>query len=248
MEGNDNQGHPELYDKITRYTAQNYAVIYAVEKDPTRAVLHMRRHDVEVEDLIESRALTIISRDKMYSIERTGLDGHALLNSWHDVMLKVKKASDFKGILAIGSAENFFDPAIDPCKLVKYEGMVGKRFHISFEGICCYSENAVDRLSLGHLVSILNSHFSTIHKDQLYKQWQPTRVLELTHEILAKELDTKTSDLILAAIKRHSGVEKSEIIVDPVLLEDAINAILGKPAADIVFEKIKTAIRQSIRF
>jgi hypothetical protein len=244
IEGNDGKGYPDLYDKIATYTSQNYAVIYAVEKDPTRAVQNMRRYDIEVEDLVESRALTIIGRNTMYSIERTGLEGRALLNSWHDVMLKVRKASDFKGMLAIGSVEAFFDHHVDPCKLVEYEGMVGKKFHIPFEGICCYSENAINNLSLGHMASILNSHYSTIHRAQPYKTWQPERILELTCSVVARELGPTASDLIFAAMKRNSDAEEREVAV----LENTLKARLGKPAADIVLGKIKQEVRKFIQF
>ncbi|MGI0024544.1 MAG: hypothetical protein ACREA4_05295, partial [Nitrososphaera sp.] len=93
LEGNHDEGYPILYDKITQYASENCAIIYAVEPDTTQTVRRMGQHGVEVETLVESGALTIVDRNEMYSVERTGLDGQALLDSWHSVMVKVKKRS-----------------------------------------------------------------------------------------------------------------------------------------------------------
>lgn len=247
VEGNDDKGHPALYDKISQYASQNYAVIYAVENDATRAVRHMGRHGVEVETLVESGALTIVDRNSMYSVEKTDLEGHALLDSWHSLMLKVKKRSSCNGILAIGSAETFFEHAGGPCKLVKYEEMVGKKFQIPLEAICCYSKNAIARMSLVELVAILNAHHSTIHGDR-YKEWSPHRIIELARKGLDGALGNELSGLIFKTMKLCYKVGDDNIISNPPVLEEMMERIMGKSAAEITLAHIKEEIRKFIAF
>jgi hypothetical protein len=246
--GTDDKGYPELYDKIAKYASQNCAVIYAVERDTTLAVRRMRRHGLEVESLIESGALTIVGRDRMYSFEKTGLEGHALLESWHEVMLRAKKKSDSKGMLAIGSAEEFFEHGVDPCKLVNYEELVGRKFHIPFEAICCYSEDVINRLSLGHLAAILNAHYSTVHNASPYREWRSERIIELTRSVMTRELGAKTSDLIFQTIKHYYDKREVEMVSDHMVLEDALREILGKTAAEVTLRLTKEELRKSIRF
>lgn len=248
VEGNDDKGYPTLYSRISSYTSCNYAVIYAVENDATKAVQRMSRHGVEVETLVESGALTIVDRSAMYSVEKTGLEGHALLDSWQSLMLKVKRRSDFKGILAIGSAEAFFEHPVDPCKLVRYEEMVGKEFQIPLEAICCYSENAFSRLSLGDLVAILNSHHSTIHGDCRYMEWDPQKLVELARKGLDKALGDELSNLIFKTMKLCYKISDSDIVSNPPVLEDLLERIMGKSAADITLTYIKDEVRKLVVF
>jgi hypothetical protein len=127
--------HPILYEKINHYTSENYAVIYTAQNDTMQAVRHMSQHGVKVKALVESGAFTIVGRDKVYySVETTELDSHTLLNLWHKLMLNVKRRTSFKGILAIGSADAFFESSSHD-KLVKYEEIVDKKFHIPLEAI-----------------------------------------------------------------------------------------------------------------
>ncbi|MEW6605529.1 MAG: MEDS domain-containing protein [Thermoproteota archaeon] len=248
MEGNDDKGYPELYDKISHYTSQNYAVIYAVEADTTQAVRHMSRYGAEVETLVESGALTIVDRNSMYSVEKTDLEAHLLLNSWHSLILKVKRRSDFNGILAIGTAEVFFEHAANLCKLVRYEEMVGKKFEIPLEAICCYSENTISRLSLAEMVAILNAHHSTIHRRYHYREWHPYKIVELARNSLEKQLGTDLSVLIFKTMKLCYKIGDDEIIANPAILEGMLQRILGKNAASAIIANIKEEIRKSILF
>lgn len=249
IDANDDKGYPELYDKISRYASQDYAIIYAVEDDTTQTVRRMSRHGAEVETLVESGALTIVGRNEMYSVEKTDLEGHALLNAWHNLMLKIKRRSDFRGILAIGTAEVFFQhAAADPCKLVKYEEMVGKEFQIPLEAICCYSENAISKLSLAETVAILNAHHSTIHCGCRYKEWQPHNIIELAYCGMEKQLGAETSNLIFKTMKLCYKIGEDEIIANPAILEEMLQRIIGKSAAKVTLAHIKEEVRKSISF
>lgn len=248
VEGNNDKAYLALYDKISQYASQNYAVIYAVENDARMAVRRMSRHGVEVEALVESGALTIVDRNLMYSVEKTDLEGHALLNSWQSLMLKVKRRSHLDRILAIGSAETFFEQAVGPCKLVKYEEMIGKKFNIPLEAICCYSGNAFSKLSFGELVAILNAHHSTIHSGCRYREWSAYRLVELARKGLDKALGKELSSLIFKTMKLCYKISDDDIVSNPPVLEEMLKRIMGKSAADITLTYVKGEVREFIAF
>jgi len=249
LEGNQDKGYPALYDKISRYASQNYAIIYAVETDTTQTVRRMSQHGVDVESLVESGALSLVDRNEMYSIDRTDLDGHALLDSWHTVMVKVKRRSNFNGILAMGSAENFFEFPSDQDKLVKYEEMAGKRFHIPLESICCYSQKAFDSLSLGNLLAILNAHYSTVHRNSRYEQWYPQNIVELARRGMNKALgDNDISHLFFKTLKLCYKIDENTIASNPATLERMLVKLLGKDATELTLSFIKDEIRKTVSF
>ncbi len=244
----EGSGYPELYDKISHYASQNCAVIYAVEDDTMETVRHMRRHGTEVETLVESGALTIVGRNAMYSVEKINLDSHALLDTWHNLMLKIKRRYDFNGILAIGTAEVFFEHAVDPCKLISYEEMVGEKFEIPLEAICCYSENTISKLSLAEIVAILDAHYSTIHRGCHYRKWHPQMIVALARRGLEKHLGPELSSLIFKTMKLCYKIGDDEIIANPAILESMLQRIIGKNMAEATIARIKEEIRKSILF
>lgn len=248
MNEEDDGGYPELYDKITHYASQNYAVIYAVENDTMQTVRHMRRQGADVETLVESGALTIVGRNRVYSVEETDLDAHALLNTWHDLILKIRNRSDFDGILAIGTAEVFFEHAIDPCKLIKYEKMVGQKFAIPLEAICCYSEDSISKLSLAEVIAILDAHHSTIHRGSQYRKWHPQKIVSLARRGLERHLGAELSNLIFKTMKLCYKIGDDEIISNPAILESMLKRIIGKRMAEATIAQIKEEIRKSILF
>ncbi|HXG06114.1 MAG TPA: hypothetical protein VNI77_02170, partial [Nitrososphaera sp.] len=183
-----------------------------------------------------------------YSIEKTNLDSYPLLSMWHNLMLRIKKRSDFGGILAIGTAEEFFEQAADPCKLVSYEKMVGKKFDIPLEAICCYSENSIASLSLSELVAILDAHYSTIHRGGHYRKWHPHMILALAHSGLEKHLGAELSSLIFKTMKLCYKIGDDEIIANPAILESMLQRIIGKRIAKATIAHIKKEIEESISF
>jgi hypothetical protein len=248
VEENESKGYPELYDKINLYASKNYAVIYAVEADSNQTVRRMSQHGVEVETLVESGALTIVNRNAMYSMDETDTEGHALLDAWHLLMLKVKRRSNFGGILAIGTAESFFEQSVEHVRLVKYEEIIGKKFHIPLEAVCCYSANAIANLSLGELVAILNAHHSTIHNNCHYREWEPHMFIELAHKGIDHALGSDLSRLIFKTMKLCYKVDDTQIVSDPSLLERMLLKVMGKNAADVTLAHIKEEVKKSIAF
>ncbi len=247
VEGKEEDGYPVLYDRVKRYSLENCAVIYAVEPDPTRTARNMRQHGVDVETLVESGLLTIVDRDEMYSYDRTELDAHALMDSWNSAILKVKKRSSFNGILAIGSAENFFEYPDGPQKLVKYEEVVGKKFSIPLESICCYSEKAIDSLSLVDLLALLNAHHSIIYRQLDYQDWEPTEIIEFARWGMDRALGgSDISDLFFKTLKLCYKIDERQIASDPGLIDRMLAKLMGRDAADLALSCIKSEVIKCI--
>ena len=235
-----------LYDKVGSYASRNFAVIYAVEPDTTQTVIKMRQHGLDVETLVECGLLTIVDRNEMYSIERTELDGHALMDVWHDVYIKVKRRSCFDGVLAIGSAENFIGSPSDHDKLVKYEEMVGKKFQIPFEAICCYSTRAFEAISLGNLLSILNAHHSVAHSGADRDEWDPLRIIVLAHKGMSRALGEEVTDLFFRTLKLCYKIDAESIASNPATLERMLSKLLGEDAARLALASIKDEVKRCI--
>lgn len=245
LEGN--QDYKVLYDKISKYAADNYAIVYAAEADTTNAVRRMRQHGIDVEDLVESGALVLVGRDDLYSFERTELDGHALMNTWHTLMLGIKRRSNFDGILAIGSAENFLDGPTSHDKLLKYEEMIGKKFAIQFECVCCYSEGALEKLSFGQFFSILNSHFSTVHDTTQLLEWNPKEIVGIAKKgIVAALGGDGVADLFFSTLRLCYRLTEEEIVTDPIMLENLLLKVLGRESHDRCVRTIKAELRKRL--
>jgi hypothetical protein len=236
-----------LYDRISRYALENYAVIYAVEADANQTVRHMSQHGIEVESLVESGALTIVDRNSLYSVPKTDLECRSVMDSWHSMMLKAKKKGRFEGILAIGNAETLAESGMEQ-NLVKYEQGIGARFQIPLEAVCCYNAKSIARLSLGGLVSILNAHHSTVHHGDRYREWDPRRAVSLASAGISKALGEDLSSLIFKTMKLCYKVDGSQLAASPETLEKMLVKILGKNAADHTLAYIKDEIRKSISF
>lgn len=245
LKENKEGGYSYLYDKIARYSSENYAVLYAVEQDTTQTIRRMSRHGVDVENLVESGALILANRDEIYSVERTELEAHALMDAWHSLMLRLKKRSDFNGILAIGSAENFFDSSGDQDKLVKYEEIIGKRFSIPLEAVCCYSERAFGMLSLGNLLAILNAHYSTVQSASATQEWNPQEIIKAAKKGIDRVLGGKdTSELFFHTLKLCYRINEDDIVSRPILLERMLFGVLGRVSGERCSMSIKDELRK----
>lgn len=246
LEGDEAGSLRPLYNKVGSYTSKNFAVIYAVEPDTTQTVIRMRQHGLDVETLVESGLLTIVDRNEMYSIERTELDGHALMDVWHDVYIKVKRHSCFDGVLAIGSAENFIYSPSDHDKLVKYEEMIGKKFQIPLEAICCYSSKAFEAISLGNVLSILNAHHSIAHGGSNMDEWDPLRIIELAQKGMSRTVGEEVTDLFFKTLKLCYKIDGEAMASNPATLERMMTKLLGEDAARFSLTSIKDEVRRRI--
>ena len=247
MEGNNDKRYAVLYDKVKDYTSRNYAVIYAVEVDATQAVRRMSQHGIDVETLVESGMLTIISRDAVYSPATTRLEGHAVLDAWHALILKVKRKAKVDGILAIGSAGTFFENASHK-KLLAYEQLIGKSFQIPVEAICCYDAQSVSALALDDFAAILNAHHSIIHYQCQYQEWNPSMIVGLARAGIDRALGAETSNLLFKTMKLVYKIDDNKIASNPELLGEVMAKIMGRDAARQTMKYVADEVRRHVAY
>jgi hypothetical protein len=128
-----------VYKKITQYISDGYAVIYILESDAITTIRHMSKMGIEVEDYVESGALTIISNDVFYSPH---VASPILIEQWQKLFSNIeKKYGKPKGFVAIGMpTSSFFTSLSYQEHLVEYESTVAEKY----DGSLLYNE--VDEL------------------------------------------------------------------------------------------------------
>ena len=90
----------QLYNKLSRYIADGYAVIYVAEQNGTATVQRLSKMGFDVEGYVESGALTIINNEVFYSPSVTS---SVLTQQWDKVFSDIKRRKGmFKGFVAIG--------------------------------------------------------------------------------------------------------------------------------------------------
>jgi hypothetical protein len=104
------------------------------------------------------------------------------------------------------------------------------------------------QLSLEDLVTILNAHHSTIHRNRHYKEWHPCGFIELARNGLDKALGDELSNLIFKTMKLCYKINDSNIISNPPVLEEMLKRIMGKSAADITLTYVKDEVRKLVAF
>lgn len=241
-----------LYKNIDDHLSNGYGVIYAAETNPTKVLQHMKKIVERAENHIENGALTIIDRDRFFAAEKTQLDSHKLLNSWHSLILRTKRRSPkFKGILLVSAPSPlFFETRRENGnhdRLVNYERLIGKKFGKGIEMICCYPSKSISKLPFSYLVSVLSSHQCTIHNGWFYYQWHPNNIVAFVHEGFDRMLGEGTSNLIFKTLKLCYKIDEEMVISQPQLFEDKVRRISGD-SADTVFETITGALRKEIAF
>lgn len=232
-----------FYEKIALYLSQGYAVVYVVENDVTQVVRNLSKTGIaEVEDYIESGALTIINADSFYSPSGTKLDYNVLLPQWQKVVSSISKKGKFKGIMAMGMPHPaFFDGKENQQKLVEYEEQVAKHYDNKIQIFCCYTEELVAKLPLSHLVRLLAAHQDIAGSNQ-----EARKIIDLIEEGLAKALGSETSTLVLRTLKLVYKIDRDCIISNPELFEEKIKRMFGEETAGSVLRIIADSINDKI--
>ncbi len=256
-----------FHERIVHYLSEGYAVIYVTEDSINQAVRNLSKVDVPIEDYIESGALRIIDGDSFYSPTDTKLDYSILLSQWHKVISSVPK-KNFKGLIFMGMPHRaFFDNKETLQKLIEYELQITKSNDSSFQAVCCYSKGLLDKLSLGHLIRILNAHqdiaVSQVREhnrsgDHSKKYGsnsssrggsggpeRSVKIIDLIEEGLAKALGKETSILVLKTLKLIYGINRDDVPAKPELFEEKIKRLFGG-TAELILKIIVERIVQEI--
>ena len=238
------QGRSPIYAKISDYLSQGWGVIYAAEPDATQVVKQMARLDIDVEGYIESGALIIIDTGSLYSLQKTKFDSQELLNSWQDIIVKMKK-NGFEKVLAVGAARPFFEPGDFGDRLAEYEQTIGKRFQTPLEAVCCYDSQTVDKFAPKQIIHALSSHECTLHDGWVYRQWDPDKIMQVISSGLDRSFGGSAAKLIFKTMRLIYKLDDGAILSKPELLEDAIRR-LTRSSADSILNVLSNEFKQEM--
>jgi DcmR-like sensory protein len=240
--------HAPIYEKINHYISNGYVVIYVLEANAIATVRRMSRMGIEVEDYVESGALTIISNDVFYSPQ---VASPILIEQWRKLFSNIeKKNGKSKGFVVMGMPSSAFFTSLSHQKdLVEYESAVAKWYDGSIEAICCYTTESLNYMPLKYIIALLNSHQNTVHRECPLQQWSNSRALSIIERSLNESLGSHGSGLLLTMLGHNSGLNGEDAGLSPTSqLEDNLRKALCSTTAGIILEKIKAEFMKDIVF
>jgi hypothetical protein len=244
-----NYWHAPIYNKISDYISKGYAVIYILESDALTAIRRMSKMGIEVEEYIESGALTIISNDIFYSPLVTST---VLMEQWYKLFSNIEKKNGRpKGFVAMGMPSNsFFTSLAHQEHLVEYESAVAKNYDGSIEAICCYTAKSIKRMPLKHIIGLLNAHQNTAHRDYTLREWSRPRGVSIIKRAMNKALGSHDSVFSLTNI---FSLDFDELSGEDATLwleqfEENLKKVLCSNAVELIVEKIKAEFMEEITF
>jgi hypothetical protein len=236
-----------VYKKITQYISEGYAVIYILESDAITTIRLMSKMGIEVEDYVESGALTIISNDVFYSPH---VASPILIEQWQKLFSNIeKKYGKPKGFVAIGMpTSSFFASLSYQEHLVEYESAVAEKYDGSLEAICCYTTKLMNYMPLKHIIGLLNAHQNTVHRDHALSQWTSSRAITIVKRTLNEAFGSHGSRLLMDILNHDRGLNGEDTVLCSNLFEENLRKVLCSSAAENVIEKIKAELMKDIAF
>jgi hypothetical protein len=232
----------------------------------TNAIRNLSKNGVlEVEDYVERGALRVVPADSFFSPSETNLDYNVLLPQWHKVISSVREER-FKRIMVIGMPHKaFFETEASQRKLIEYEEQSAKFHDGSFQAICCYTRELLERLPLSNIIRLLTVHKDIINKGEFsnrsvsknqnnnfyisnsnyHNQQDTQRIIRLIEYGLRRALGQETAALVFKTLKLVYQIEKEHIVSHPKLFEDKISKMIGS-SGDIVLKMISETIISEI--
>ena len=236
-----------IYEKIKHYISHGYAVVYVAEEEEAETIQHFSSLGMPIEDHVQAGSLTIVNRDVFYS---PFIPCNVLLEQWNKLFANIQKKGasvTYRGFVAIGMpADSFFMSELDTQQLVKYESAAAENYDGSIEAMCLYSSEMIQSMHLGHLVSLLNAHQNTAHRNGELRQWNSRRALILIKRGFDAALGNNVSEMVLSMILRDFGTNEDALISHPDQFEKKLQIILGESGADIAIDCIKDEIKKDI--
>ena len=237
--------HAPIYRKISHHVSDGYAVVYILEQDTKATVRRMSKMGFDVEDYIQSGALTLIDNDIFYS---PSIPITTLIEQWYKVFSNIEKRNSFKGFVAMGMpSESFFRSPVHQKRLVEYESTVAKSYDGSVEAMCCYTTQLVNSMPLKHLIRLLNAHQNNAHADSLRK-WNDSSALLIARAGLSEALGTRATELLLDILAQDHPENENDIVYHPTRFEEKLIKVMGMTAAQIIFEKLRSQFTKETVF
>jgi hypothetical protein len=242
----DNSRH-EIFRKIIQHISDGYAVAYVGEENENAIIQHFLDRGITIEHYIEKGLLTIINRDVFYS---PFVPAKILLEQWNKLFANIEKKAgrgSFKGFVAMGMpADSFFISELDNQQLVRYESLAAKQYNGSLEAMCIYTAEMLQRMPLRHVISLLNAHQNTGHRNGRLREWNIKRGLSIIKRGLDSALGPNVSELVLPTIIRDFEMNEEGMVLHPDQFERKLAILLGTSAADLVIHQINAEITKDI--
>jgi hypothetical protein len=238
----------KIFDKILQHLFEGYAVIYVGDEDESKIIQYFQNNGgQQIEDYIKRGLLTIINRDVFYS---PFVPTNTLLGQWTKLFTSIEKKAgkeNFKGFVAIGMlAESFFISDLDNQQLVRYESLAAKKYDGRSDAICIYTTQMLQKLPLRHVISLLNAHQNTGHRESKLREWNIKRGLSILNLGLDSALGANVAELVLAMLIRDFEMNEDALILHPDKLEKKLEILLGSSAAELVTDQIKLELTKDI--
>jgi hypothetical protein len=238
-----------IYQKIDESISKGYAVVYIGEGNETLTIQHFRKMGLAIEDHIEAGSLTIINKNIFYS---PSVPSNVLLEQWTKIFHHIEKKAGkgaFKGIVCIGMPpDTFFDSELNKQRAVDYETLVAEKYDESFEAICLYAGDIIEKMSLKHIIGLVSAHQNTIHKDGQLRPWNTQRGVAAIRHGLDIALEENVAGMVFSVLVRDFGMSEEALVLHPEHFEKKLQILLGTSAAEIVISRIKMELRKEITF
>jgi len=238
-----------IHQKISRAISEGFAVIYVMEQNETSTIRHFLKMGIPVEDYIESGTLTIINKDLFYS---PSITSNVLTEQWTKLFSNIDKKlgrRNYRGFVAIGMpADSFFSSEISQQRLVEYESVVAAKYDGSFEAMCCYTMQSIDKMPLKNIIMLLNAHQNTAHRDGELKKWNQARGIDIVKKGLNEALGPNVGDMVFKILLRDFEMDTVDMISYPDKLENKIRILFASSGGELVLKKIKAEFKKQIEF
>lgn len=236
-------GYHRLYEQISKYLSEGYAVVYVVESNPSQVATKIADVDPKSKSFLQSKALTLVDKNTFYLPKKMNSYGRPMLDEWYSLLSKIKESGSYRGFLVMGMLPDAFFEGRSQKKIVDYEKTIAKNFDnlSGIEAICCYTMECIERLPLSYVLGLLNSHQRIIYPDFERFVWTPEKSIKVVENALNRFFPDETSKLILRTVRNYA--EDKSIISQPEAFEEDIRRMFGR-SAEIIFDSIKAEIKE----
>jgi hypothetical protein len=240
---------PQIYQKISQFISEGFAVAYIIEQNETSTIQNFSKMGFPIEDYIESGALTIINKDLFYS---PSITSNILKEQWAKLFSTIEKRrgkGNFRGFVAIGMpTDSFFSSEMFQQRLVEYESVVAHNYDGSFEAMCCYNSQSIDKMPLKFTIMLLNSHQGTAHKNGELKEWNKSRGVDIIKRGLDQALGSYVSDMTFQLLLRDFGMDAGAMILYPDKFENKLKILFGTFTGEMILSRIKDEFKNEIMY
>ncbi|HJS81616.1 MAG TPA: MEDS domain-containing protein [Nitrososphaera sp.] len=246
-----------VYNQVCRYLSNGYGVIYAAESRPPLVIRRLSRLNghlalgKDIEEYVKHNDLSVVDRNDLY-LSGAEMNAGAVMESWRSLVIQMEgKKSKHLGIVAIGNPsvvlhQDFHD---NIRKLVNYEAAIGETVPPPFEAICLYDNPDLNaKLSFTNVISILSSHYATIHHGWFYREWHPSYTMALVYDGIDRVLGQGMAKLVFKTLKLIYNLEDDIVLTNPEVFEQKLKNITGEQPAQLALELITSAIIKEASF